>query len=73
MSGVDSDGELPRANRAFTADAAGTMVGAVVGTSTVTSYVESATGVEEGGRRRLRTKTSGSCPGSFRTLVTAAA
>ncbi len=50
---VDREGELPRANRAFTADAAGTMVGALVGTSTVTSYVESATGVEEGGRTGL--------------------
>ena len=50
---VDQDGELPRANRAFAADAVGTMVGAAVGTSTVTSYVESATGVEEGGRTGL--------------------
>ncbi len=50
---VDEDGELPRANRAFAADAIGTAVGAAVGTSTVTSYVESATGVEEGGRTGL--------------------
>ncbi len=50
---VDADGELERADRAFTADAVGTMVGACVGTSTVTSYVESATGVEEGGRTGL--------------------
>ncbi len=50
---VDDNGELPRSNRAFAADAAGTMVGALVGTSTVTSYVESATGVEEGGRTGL--------------------
>ncbi len=50
---VDQDGELPRANRAFAADAVGTIVGAAVGTSTVTSYVESATGVEEGGRTGL--------------------
>ncbi len=50
---VDQDGELPRADRAFTADAAGTIVGAALGTSTVTSYVESATGVEEGGRTGL--------------------
>jgi AGZA family xanthine/uracil permease-like MFS transporter len=50
---VDEEGELPRANRAFAADAVGTMVGAAVGTSTVTSYVESATGVEEGGRTGL--------------------
>jgi AGZA family xanthine/uracil permease-like MFS transporter len=50
---VDQDGELPRADRAFTADAVGTIVGAALGTSTVTSYVESATGVEEGGRTGL--------------------
>jgi AGZA family xanthine/uracil permease-like MFS transporter len=50
---LDKEDELPRANRAFSADAAGTMVGALVGTSTVTSYVESATGVEEGGRTGL--------------------
>ncbi len=50
---VDRDGELPRANRAFAADAVGTTVGALLGTSTITSYVESATGVEEGGRSGL--------------------
>ena len=50
---VDDRGRLARANRAFTADAVGTCVGALLGTSTVTSYVESATGVEEGGRTGL--------------------
>lgn len=50
---VDEKGDLPRVNRAFTADAVGTSVGALLGTSTVTSYVESATGVEEGGRTGL--------------------
>ncbi len=50
---VDERGRLTRANRAFTADAVGTSVGALLGTSTVTSYVESATGVEEGGRTGL--------------------
>lgn len=50
---VDDDGRLPRAGRAFTADAVGTTIGAALGTSTVTSYVESATGVEEGGRTGL--------------------
>ena len=50
---VDDQGDLPRVNRAFTADAVGTSVGALLGTSTVTSYVESATGVEEGGRTGL--------------------
>lgn len=47
---LDENGDLPRADRAFAADATGTMVGAALGTSTVTSYIESATGVEEGGR-----------------------
>jgi AGZA family xanthine/uracil permease-like MFS transporter len=50
---VDKEGELPRADRAFAADAVGTTVGALLGTSPVTSYVESATGVEEGGRTGL--------------------
>jgi AGZA family xanthine/uracil permease-like MFS transporter len=50
---LDDQGQLTRANRAFTADAVGTSVGALLGTSTVTSYVESATGVEEGGRTGL--------------------
>ncbi len=50
---VDEEGHLPRANQAFAADAVGTATGALLGTSTVTSYVESATGVEEGGRSGL--------------------
>jgi AGZA family xanthine/uracil permease-like MFS transporter len=50
---VDERGDLPRANGAFGADAIGTMVGAVVGTSTITTYGESATGVEDGGRTGL--------------------
>lgn len=50
---VDARGELPRADRAFMADAAGTVLGALLGTSPVTAYVESATGVEEGGRTGL--------------------
>ena len=50
---VDRSGELPRANQAFAADAVGTTVGALLGTSTVTTYVESATGIEEGGRTGL--------------------
>lgn len=50
---TDEHGELPRSERAFAADAVGTTVGAMLGTSPVTSYVESATGVEEGGRTGL--------------------
>jgi adenine/guanine/hypoxanthine permease len=47
------DGKLPRASRALLADAVGTMVGAVAGTSTVTSYIESAAGVAAGARTGL--------------------
>lgn len=47
---LDAQGQLPRANRALLADSIGTMVGAIFGTSTVTSYIESASGVSEGGR-----------------------
>jgi AGZA family xanthine/uracil permease-like MFS transporter len=50
---VDDRGDLPKANQAFAADAVGTTVGALMGTSTVTTYVESATGIEEGGRTGL--------------------
>ncbi|HEY9645565.1 MAG TPA: NCS2 family permease, partial [Chroococcidiopsis sp.] len=41
---------LPKAGAAFMADAIGTTVGAILGTSTVTTYIESAAGVSEGGR-----------------------
>jgi AGZA family xanthine/uracil permease-like MFS transporter len=47
---LGQDGRLPRVNRALFADAAATTVGALLGTSTVTTYIESATGVSEGGR-----------------------
>lgn len=50
---LDEEGKMPRINRALMADAAGTLVGAGLGTSTVTSYIESATGVAEGGRTGL--------------------
>ncbi len=46
-------GELPRANRALLADASGTVVGSLLGTSTVTTYIESAAGISEGGRTGL--------------------
>lgn len=48
-----STGEIPRLNEALMADAVGTTVGALCGTSTVTTYVESATGIMEGGRTGL--------------------
>lgn len=47
---IEADGELPRANQALMADAVGTTAGAILGTSTVTSYIESASGITEGGR-----------------------
>ncbi|SDL21767.1 NCS2 family permease [Halarsenatibacter silvermanii] len=50
---LDEDGNLPKANRALLADAIGTTGGALFGTSTVTTYIESASGVEEGGRTGL--------------------
>jgi len=50
---LDDQGRLPRARRALFADAAGTVAGALVGTSTVTTYVESAAGVREGARTGL--------------------
>lgn len=50
---LDAEGKLPRAKEALLADAIGTAAGAILGTSTVTSYVESASGVEQGGRTGL--------------------
>jgi AGZA family xanthine/uracil permease-like MFS transporter len=50
---VDSAGNLPKLGRALTADAAAAMIGSSLGTSTVTSYIESAAGVEAGGRTGL--------------------
>ena len=50
---LDEEGRLPEARQALFADALGTTVGACLGTSTVTSYVESAAGVAEGGRTGL--------------------
>ncbi len=50
---LDQDGKLPRASRALLADSLGTVGGAFFGTPTVTSYIESTTGVAEGGRTGL--------------------
>ena len=50
---VAADGSIPRLNRILFADSLATMAGAVAGTSTVTSYVESAAGVAAGGRTGL--------------------
>jgi adenine/guanine/hypoxanthine permease len=58
---MDDDGRLPRAGRAFFADAAGTCLGALFGTSTVTSYIESASGVAVGARTGLAAVVTGCC------------
>jgi len=50
LGGFMVRGTLPRIERALMADAVGTTIGAVVGTSTVTTYIESATGIAEGGK-----------------------
>lgn len=50
---LDAQGRLPRAREALFSDAAGTVVGALMGTSTITSYVESAAGVASGARTGL--------------------
>jgi AGZA family xanthine/uracil permease-like MFS transporter len=50
---LNERGQLPRIGKALFADSLGTMFGALMGTSTVTSYIESAAGVSEGGRTGL--------------------
>ena len=50
---LDENGKLPRLGKALLSDSAATVVGAVVGTSSTTSYIESAAGVESGGRTGL--------------------
>lgn len=50
---LDKDGKLPKLKQALLADAVGTTFGACVGTSTVTTFVESASGVTDGGRTGL--------------------
>ncbi len=56
---LTKEGKLPRLKQTLMADAIGTTVGAVLGTSTVTTYVESAAGVAEGGRTGLTTVVCG--------------
>jgi adenine/guanine/hypoxanthine permease len=53
QAGLMRDGTLPRARQALLADAIGTVVGAALGTSTVTAYIESGAGVAAGGRTGL--------------------
>ncbi len=56
---VDENGNMPNMKGALLADAVGTVTGAVTGTSTVTTFVESASGVEAGGRTGLTALTTG--------------
>jgi AGZA family xanthine/uracil permease-like MFS transporter len=56
---VDDDGQMPKMKEALLSDAVGTVAGSLTGTSTVTTFVESASGVEAGGRTGLTALTSG--------------
>jgi AGZA family xanthine/uracil permease-like MFS transporter len=58
---VDADGKLPKMGRALTADAFATIGGAMLGTSTTTSFIESAAGIESGGRTGLTSVVTGFC------------
>ena len=60
---IDKDGRIPRLKEAFMADAIATTVGAMIGTSTTTTYVESASGVSQGGRSGLTAFTIACCFG----------
>lgn len=60
-AGIMKDGKIPHLKEAFLVDAIGTTGGAIMGTSTVTTFVESAAGVEEGGRSGLTAFVSGIC------------
>lgn len=56
---LDKDGRMPGMKQALLSDAVGTLAGSVTGTSTVTTFVESASGVEAGGRTGLTALTTG--------------
>ena len=56
---VDQDGNMPQMKEALLSDAIGTVAGACTGTSTVTTFIESASGVEAGGRTGLTALTAG--------------
>jgi AGZA family xanthine/uracil permease-like MFS transporter len=61
QAGLLKDNKLPRAGRALLTDSIATMVGAVFGTSTVTSYIESTAGVASGGRTGMTSVTTALC------------
>lgn len=56
---IQKDGGFPRVGRVLICDSVGTMLGAIFGTSTVTTYIESAAGISEGGRTGLTAVTTG--------------
>jgi AGZA family xanthine/uracil permease-like MFS transporter len=56
---ADQEGRIPRAGQAFATDAIATTVGALIGTSTTTAYMESAAGIEDGGKTGLVAVTTG--------------
>jgi AGZA family xanthine/uracil permease-like MFS transporter len=56
---IDKEGNIPRVKQALLSDAVGTTVGSMLGTSTVTCYIESASGVSVGGRTGLTSLTTG--------------
>lgn len=58
-AGLMKDGKLPGMKQAFLCDAGGTILGALFGTSTVTAYIESTAGVEQGGRSGITAITAG--------------
>ncbi len=58
---IDENGRIPHLKKAFMVDAIGTTGGAMLGTSTITTFVESASGVAEGGRTGLTSFTTGIC------------
>lgn len=58
---IDSNGKIPGLNKALMADAVATVAGACFGTSTTTTYVESASGVAQGGRTGLTSFTTAMC------------
>ena len=57
-AGLMEDGRIPRAEAAFASDAGGTMLGGLLGTSTITTYIESAAGIAAGGRTGLTALTT---------------
>jgi AGZA family xanthine/uracil permease-like MFS transporter len=59
QAGLMRDGKLPRAGRVLVVDAAGTVAGAALGTSTIVTYIESAAGVAAGGRTGLTAVVAG--------------